>query len=91
MIAGVANMALDPLLMFAPFGLGVRGAALATSASQAVACALLLRALASRRQGTTTLEGGVREVSNVRGAPPSADGGRHCVTFGTRRDLTSHT
>jgi len=46
LIGAVLNIALDPLFIFT-FGLGVRGAALATILSQGVSCAWVLRFLCS--------------------------------------------
>lgn len=47
-IGAALNIVLDPLFMFA-FGMGVRGAALATILSQAVSCAWVVRFLCSEK------------------------------------------
>ena len=48
LIGAVANIVLDPIFIFG-FGMGVRGAALATILSQAMSCAWVLLFLAGRR------------------------------------------
>jgi putative MATE family efflux protein len=48
LIGALANIALDPLFIFG-FGLGVRGAALATVISQAVSCTWVILFLAGKR------------------------------------------
>ncbi len=48
LIGAVCNIILDPVFIFA-FGLGVRGAALATVISQAVSCAWVLRFLTGKK------------------------------------------
>lgn len=48
LIGAVCNIILDPVFIFV-FGLGVRGAALATVISQAVSCAWVLRFLTGKR------------------------------------------
>ncbi|MBR6029528.1 MAG: MATE family efflux transporter [Clostridia bacterium] len=47
-LSALTNLALDPLLMFT-FGLGVRGAAMATVIAQAAGCAVVLGFLLSRK------------------------------------------
>ena len=48
LLGAAANIVLDPLFMFV-FGMGVRGAALATILSQAVSCAWVVRFLCSEK------------------------------------------
>ena len=64
LIGAVLNIALDPLFIFA-FGMGVRGAALATILSQGVSCLWVLRFLSSKKSIIRLKKAHLRVVPKV--------------------------
>lgn len=63
-IGAALNIALDPLFIFV-FGMGVRGAAIATVISQGVSCLWVVLFLAGKRSRMRLLPGNVRFVGSI--------------------------